>query len=103
MTLQELNNYIHSLHTTDEISQQYPNIIATLSNILDQSNLTWQETYFQSHTGRELYRKLWTYDLKNLIPGEYYGGFQPKSKDDIIAQHAILNGGNLLCEYVLCN
>lgn len=102
MNLQELNNFIHSLHTKQRLEDEYANILTTLADILDDTDLPWKETYYKSHTGRELYRKLWTYGLKDLMPGDYDGGFRPLSKDDVITAAAAYTDGELLCKYVLC-
>ena len=77
MDLQELNNLIHNATKTELVS----NLTAWKAQIKSilQSGTAEDETYFISHTGRELFRKLYNFELESEIKDDYDSGFQPIS------------------------
>ncbi len=77
MDLHELNNLIHSA-TKEELQTNLATWKAEIKSILELGREE-DETYFISHTGRELFRKLHNFGLDSEIKDDYDSGFQPIS------------------------
>ena len=77
MDLQELNNLIHTA-TKTELQTNLATWKAEIKSILELGREE-DETYFISHTGRELFRKLYNFGLESEIKDDYDSGFQPIS------------------------
>jgi len=77
MDLQELNNLIHTA-TKTELQTNLAAWKAEIKSILELGREE-DETYFISHTGRELFRKLYNFGLESEIKDDYDSGFQPIS------------------------
>lgn len=76
MDLQELNNAIHSASKT-ELQANLATWKSQIKSILTTATEE-QEHYFTNHTGRELFRKLYNFDLAAEIKDEYDSGFRPQ-------------------------
>lgn len=101
MDLVQLKSYIHSIRTPSELETKLPYILNTIAEIVGEGD-SHSYSYYVSHTGRELYRKLWTFDLYHLIPGNHDGGFRPDNSNDIVVKAAEDSNTQLLCKYVVC-
>jgi hypothetical protein len=77
MDLQELNNAIHSANKS-ELQTNLATWKAEIKSILELGREE-DEIYFISHTGRELFRKLYNFGLDSEIKDDYDSGFQPIS------------------------
>jgi len=79
MTLQQLNNKIHSIPTPTDLSSELTVIKDDIKTILSAGG-DFEENYYKNHTGRELFRKLnnfgMTTELSN-IGDPYDSGFRP--------------------------
>jgi hypothetical protein len=91
-TLPGLLQEIHSVATPSELDVQFPDFQSRIALIL--LNDISQENYYVNHTGRELFRKLYNYDLKNLITDSYDSGFRPDSATGIMTFTVALDGDN---------
>jgi hypothetical protein len=79
MTLQQLNNKIHSIPTPTELSTELASIKSDIKTILSAGGST-EENYYKNHTGRELFRKLNNFDMVadlSAIGDPYDSGFRP--------------------------
>jgi len=78
VTLQELNNKIHTISTPSELSLKLSSIIQDIKTALtaqDSSSIS----YYTNHTGRELHRKLYNFGMIDQIKDEYDSGFRPQT------------------------
>jgi hypothetical protein len=82
MTLQELLQYIHSIPTPEELELHLDSIRISINDAINKGD-KFQKSYYQNHTGRELFRKLHNFGLEHLIFDEYDGGFRPLSTNGI--------------------
>ncbi len=81
MTLQELNREIHSIRTPAEMSANLATFKSEIKTILVAGGIE-EESYYVNHTGRELFRKLYNFNMVaelNAIGDTYDGGFRPTS------------------------
>jgi hypothetical protein len=79
MTLQQLNNKIHSIPTPTELSTELASIKSDIKTILSAGGGA-EENYYKNHTGRELFRKLNNFDMAadlSSIGDPYDSGFRP--------------------------
>lgn len=76
MSLQELNKEIHTIRDRPEMQSKLATIKSEIKNILASGGED-KETYFQNHTGRELFRKLYNLDLVSEIKDDFDSGFRP--------------------------
>ena len=67
---------IHSTKTDQELSDNLSLYKSQIKGILD-LNIESQSNYYKNHTGRELFRKLYNFNLSHLIPTTYDAGFRP--------------------------
>ena len=80
MTLQELNNKIHSIATPTELSTELSSLKSDIKSAINAGG-SFAKNYFENHTGRELFRKLSSFGLVADILDEYDSGFRPISVD----------------------
>ena len=83
MDLHELNNLIHSA-TKEELQTNLSTWKSQINTIL-LAGTEADEHYFINHTGRELFRKLYNFDLASEIKDEYDSGFRPQRKSKLNA------------------
>lgn len=83
MTLQEINNRIHSIPTPSELESSLESIKLDISGILSQSTNPFHANYYRNHTGRELFRKLNNFGLQSLIFDDYDSGWRPLSTNGV--------------------
>jgi len=83
MNLQELNKLIHSA-TKEELQTNLSTWKSQINTIL-LAGTEADEHYFINHTGRELFRKLYNFDLELEIKDEYDSGFRPQRKSKLNA------------------
>ena len=83
MDLVELNNRIHSA-TKSELQSNLSTWKSDINTIL-LTGTERDEHYFINHTGRELFRKLYNFDLAAEIKDEYDSGFRPQRKSKLNA------------------
>ena len=79
MTLQQLNNKIHSIPTPAELSTELGSIETDIKTILLTGGDA-EENYYKNHTGRELFRKLNNFGMTTElsdIGDPYDSGFRP--------------------------
>lgn len=76
VSLEMTLSQIHSTKTAQELSDNLSVYKSQIKGILD-LNIESQSTYYKNHTGRELFRKLYNFDLSHLIPTTYDAGFRP--------------------------
>ena len=79
MTLQELNNIIHSIPTPAMLGSQLATLKGDIAGIL-KSGGDFEENYYKNHTGRELFRKLNNFGMTaelSAIGDTYDSGFRP--------------------------
>tara|TARA_B100001093_G_C26860383_1_gene1029886 strand:+ start:1416 stop:2426 length:1011 start_codon:yes stop_codon:yes gene_type:complete len=86
MSLQELNKEIHTIRDKSEMQSKLSTIKSEIKNILSSGGED-KETYFQSHTGRELFRKLYNLDLVSEIKDDFDSGFRPTPFNLNIGRH----------------
>jgi len=86
MSLQELNKEIHTIRDKPEMQSKLATIKSEIKNILA-SGGEEKETYFQNHTGRELFRKLYNLDLAAEIKDDFDAGFRPTPFNLSINRH----------------
>jgi len=80
MTLQELNNKIHSIQTSSELDSSFADLKAHISTAIRNGDLSYNTQYYRNHTGRELFRKLHNFGLDHKIFDSYDSGFRPNSR-----------------------
>lgn len=73
-TLQQLNNQIHVIRNQSEMTSKLDNLKSQIKTALDAGASV---SYYQNHTGRELFRKLNNFGLNHLIPTSHDSGFRP--------------------------
>ena len=79
MTLQQLNNKIHSIPTPTDLSSELTVIKDDIKTILSAGG-DFEENYYKNHTGRELFRKLNNFGMTTElsdIGDPYDSGFRP--------------------------
>jgi len=77
MNLHELNSLIHSA-TKTELLTNLSAWKASIKNLLI-TGTNADEHYYENHIGRELFRKLYNFDLESEIKDDYDSGFRPIS------------------------
>jgi len=78
VTLQELNNKIHTIATPIELSLELPSIIQDIKTALTIQD-SFSISYYTNHTGRELHRKLYNFGMIDQIQDELDSGFRPQT------------------------
>lgn len=79
MTLQELNNKIHSIPTPSELESSLASLKTSISTAINNGEKEFNTQYYRNHTGRELFRKLHNFGLDNQIFNNHDSGFRPDS------------------------
>tara|TARA_Y100000592_G_scaffold74430_1_gene116057 strand:- start:4280 stop:4630 length:351 start_codon:yes stop_codon:yes gene_type:complete len=86
MSLQVINKQIHS-YRRSELQSNLSTILTDIKNILV-SNERRDEEYFRNHTGRELVRRLFIFDMVSdisSVTSDYDDGFRPTELNTIKA------------------
>lgn len=78
-TLPKILQEIHSVKTPSQLNSKLSNFESRIAAILSTS--PDQKNYYINHTGRELYRKLYNFELSHLISYSYDSGFRPNLPD----------------------
>jgi len=79
MTLQEINNQIHSIPNPSELESSLADLKTSISTAITNGDIEFNAQYYRNHTGRELFKKLNNFGLYSEIFDDYDSGFRPNS------------------------
>lgn len=79
MTLQEINNQIHSIPTPSKLEVALTDLKTSISTAISNGDIEFNTQYYRNHTGRELFKKLHNFGLDIEIFDDYDSGFRPNS------------------------
>ncbi len=79
MTLQEINNQIHSISTPSELESSLASLKSSISTAINNGDIVFNTQYYRNHTGRELFKKLNNFGLGSEIFATHDSGFRPNS------------------------
>ena len=79
MTLQEINNQIHSIPTPSKLESSLISLKTSISTAISNGDIEFNTQYYRNHTGRELFRKLNNFGLDSEIFDGFDSGFRPNS------------------------
>lgn len=83
MTLQEINNQIHSIPTPSELESSLTSLKTSISTAITNGDIEFNTQYYRNHTGRELFKKLNNFGLHSEIFDNHDGGFRPNSTEGL--------------------